>query len=56
MLRILRVLEYEYEDQQTLEDDMARWVCPPGGHIVRGKIRIASTILMPRLVTGVKED
>lgn len=30
-VRVIRVLEYDYPDQDTAEADMARWGVPPNG-------------------------
>jgi hypothetical protein len=30
-VRVIRVLEYDYPDQETAERDMARWGVPPNG-------------------------
>lgn len=30
-VRVIRVLEYDYPDQETCEKDMARWGVPPNG-------------------------
>lgn len=49
-IRIVRIMEYEYEDQQAFEEDMDRWLCAPIGTRQFGKTRISSAILMPHLV------
>lgn len=47
MIRILRIIEYIYEDEETAEDDMSRWNAPAIGIIPRlnSKKRIRSTII-----------
>lgn len=31
-IRVLRILEYVYEDYETMEADMGRWQIPATGH------------------------
>jgi hypothetical protein len=46
-VRVIRVLEYDYPDQDTYERDMGRWVVPPNGvwrvrHATRAQTTIRS--------------
>lgn len=45
MIRVLRLLEYTYPDNEMAEQDMARWSMPPIGTRVHGKNILGSTIL-----------
>lgn len=49
MIRVLRLMEYEYPDVETMDRDMSGWAVPPIGtknftHTVRGRT-IRSAIL-----------
>jgi hypothetical protein len=47
MVRVLRLIEYVYEDAETAEKDMANWNAPAIGSVPRvgPNKRIRSTIL-----------
>lgn len=38
-IRVIRVLEYEYEDEETYERDRARWTC--GANMAHMKMKSA---------------
>lgn len=44
-IRILRIMEYVYEDNARAEEDMARWQVPPIGTSCHGNMTIKSTII-----------
>jgi hypothetical protein len=45
MIRILRLLEYVYDDEARAEEDMARWQVPPVGSRRHGNMTIRSSII-----------
>jgi hypothetical protein len=44
-VRILRLMEYTYPDNERAERDMMRWAIPPIGGRLHGDMTIRSTIL-----------
>jgi hypothetical protein len=45
VIRILRIIEYTYADNQRAEEDMQRWQVPPIGSRRHGNMTIRSTII-----------
>ena len=45
MIRILRIMEYTYEDNDRAEEDMARWQMPSVGTRRHGNMTIKSAII-----------
>jgi hypothetical protein len=45
MIRILRILEYIYDDDDRAEEDMACWKIPPMGSQRHGNMTIRSAII-----------
>lgn len=46
MIRVLRLLEYEYADNDTAAKDMARWQVPETGTTRHGPILIRSSVII----------
>ncbi len=53
MIRVLRVMEYEYETIEAANADMARWQVPPTGDKKFGPLApmIRSSVMLPQAVT-----
>lgn len=45
MIRILRLLEYTYEDNERAEEDIGRWQIPAIGTSRHGNMTIRSAII-----------
>jgi len=45
MIRVLRLLEYQYETAEQMEEDMGRWYIPANGVSTRTKPVIRSATL-----------
>lgn len=45
MIRVLRIIEYTYDNNQRAEEDMARWQVPAIGTRRHGNMTIRSTII-----------
>lgn len=52
MIRVTRIMEYEYETMQQCNEDMARWQVPALGDKKFGPLAplIRSAVMMPREV------
>lgn len=46
MIRLLRLLEYEFEDAQTADKHMARFAVPLNGTVQHDKIKIRSAAIL----------
>jgi hypothetical protein len=46
MIRVLRIMEYEYEDNERAKQDMARWQIPANGSKRQGGMVIRSAIII----------
>lgn len=48
-VRVLRVIEYDYPDLDTMHRQMGGWTCPPMGEWIApgGDVRMRSTVMYP---------
>jgi hypothetical protein len=56
MIRVLRLIEYTYEDNTRAEEDMARWQIPPIGSRRHGNMTLRSTIITDLNYEPIAED
>jgi hypothetical protein len=56
MIRILRIIEYTYPDNETAEEDMGRWQIPAVGIYKPGKDKTIRSTIITDLNFGENED